>query len=238
MKVAICLIIKDENEYLVEWLNHHIQVGFNYFIIYDNQSKLSVNRYLIMNNIPEKGITIINWNDNKHGSQLRAYKHCCQNYKDFDYIAFIDTDEFIYLTAHKTIQEYINSLPGFDGLGIYWRMYGDINYLTTRRKIEDYVLYYENEHIKSLVNPTKVTKWDDPHFATINGLYIDENKNIINSPIGKHTSKDIYIKHTWTRSLSEFKQKIKRGSGDKVIRQYTLEDFYNYNKLCIQNDIK
>ena len=238
MKLAICLIIKDENEYLIEWLNHHINIGFDNFIIYDNQSKISVNRYLLNENISTENITIINWNDNKHGSQLRAYEHCCQNYKDFDYIAFIDTDEFIYLTVHKTIQEYINSLPKFDALGIYWRMYGDINYPTTKRKIKDYVSYHENGHIKSIVNPKKVTKWNDPHFATINGLYINENKNIINSPIGKHTSKDIYIKHTWTRSLSEFEQKIKRGSGDKVIRHYTLEDFYNYNNSCTQNDLR
>lgn len=236
MKLAICLIIKDENEYLIEWLNHHIQIGFNNFIIYDNQSKLSVNRYLLNENISTENITIINWDDDKHGSQLRAYEHCCQNYKDFDYIAFIDTDEFIYLTNHTTIQEYINSIPKFDALGIYWRMYGDINYPITKRKIENYVLYHENEHIKSIVNPKKVTKWNDPHFATINGLYIDENKKTINSPIGKHTSKNIYIKHTWTRSLIEFAQKIKRGSGDKVIRQYTLEDFYNYNNLCTKNE--
>lgn len=236
MKLAICLIIKDENEYLEEWLNHHKQIGFEYFIIYDNQSELSVNRYLLQNNISEEGITIINWNDDKHGSQLRAYEHCCKNYKDFDYIAFIDTDEFICLNNHRTIQEYINNLPKFDALGIYWRMYGDILYPLARRKIENYTYYHENSHIKSIVNPEKVTNWNDPHFATLNGLYIDENKNIINSPIGKHTSKDIYIKHTWTRSLSEFEQKIKRGSGDKVIRQYTLENFYNYNKLCIKNN--
>ena len=56
MKVAICLIIKDENEYLEEWLQHHKNIGFNYFIIYDNQSKISVNRYLLKNNISDGSI--------------------------------------------------------------------------------------------------------------------------------------------------------------------------------------
>ena len=35
-KIAICLICKDENQYLEEWLNYHRSLGFNHFFIYDN----------------------------------------------------------------------------------------------------------------------------------------------------------------------------------------------------------
>jgi hypothetical protein len=40
MKIAICLIIKDENEYLQEWMDYHRKVGVSHFYIYDNNSKL------------------------------------------------------------------------------------------------------------------------------------------------------------------------------------------------------
>jgi hypothetical protein len=238
MKVAICLIIKDENEYLEEWLQHHKNIGFNYFIIYDNQSKISVNRYLLKNNISEKGITLINWDDNKHGSQLRAYKHCCDNFKElYDYIAFIDTDEFLMLKTHKTIQEFINATHKFDGLGIYWRMYG-MNMTNSRIPIKDYKLYFENPHIKSLVNPKKVINFPDPHKPILepNSIYINELGYKITSPLGLHTSKEIYIKHIWTRSLSEWNEKLKRGSGDKVVRNYTEKEFIDYNKQCVLHD--
>jgi hypothetical protein len=238
MKVAICLIIKNENEYLEEWLQHHRNLGFNYFIIYDNNSSFSVENYLKINNNDNKDIAIYHWKDNEHASQLRAYKHCCDNFKElYDYILFIDTDEFLMLKHHKTIQEFIDSKPKFDGFGIYWRMYG-MNMTNSRIPIKDYKLYSYDNHIKSILNPKKVIRFLDPHKATLekNNVYIDElNRNII-SPIGLHTSKEIYIKHTWTRSLSEWNEKLKRGSGDKVVRNYTEKEFIDYNKQCVLHD--
>lgn len=36
---SICLIIRDENEYLKEWLEWHINQGVEHFYIYDHDSK-------------------------------------------------------------------------------------------------------------------------------------------------------------------------------------------------------
>lgn len=239
MKVAICLIIKDENEYLEEWLTHHRNIGFKYFIIYDNCSKYPVKHYLDneLNLLEDNTIFVNIWKDDLHASQLRAYKHCCENYKEFDYILFIDTDEFLYLKGYNTIQEYINSLPIFDALGIYWRMYGG-NYTNNRIPEKEYTKYYKNEHIKSIVNPKKVIDFKDPHKATLElgSKYIDELSNDIISPLGIHTSETIWIKHIWTRSLKEWNEKLKRGSGDKVVRNYTEKDFINHNEKCTINE--
>jgi hypothetical protein len=237
MKVAICLIIKNENEYLEEWLNHHRNLGFDHFIIYDNQSAPSVTEYFLNKNLTHSDTTVIYWKDNAHASQLRAYKNCCKNYKEFDYVLFIDTDEFLYLKNHATIKEFINSKEKFDGLGIYWRMYGG-NYTNNKIPEKEYTKYYTNKHIKSLINPKKVINFPDPHKAVLqnDSIYIDELGNKITSPLGNHTSDNIWIKHIWTRSLSEWNEKLKRGSGDKVVRKYTEEDFINYNNECILND--
>jgi hypothetical protein len=54
--------------------------------------------------------------------------------------------------------------------------------------------------------------------------------------LSPHTSKDIWIKHIWTRSESEFLEKLKRGSGDKVIRNRTIQNFINYNDKCLLKD--
>lgn len=51
MTIAICLIIKDENQYLEEWLNHHRKLGIDFFIIYDNNSEVSVSEYIKDNNL-------------------------------------------------------------------------------------------------------------------------------------------------------------------------------------------
>lgn len=255
MKIGVVLFVKDENNYLKEWLEHYRKIGFNHFFIIDNGSHRPIISDFIQINkeqwksfedtvrITSKDITFIKWNDdNNIGSQNRAYLFICNQIKGYDYLLFVDTNEFLIIKSHNTIQEYIAHLRDkygkVDGIGIYWRMYGSNKpYFESRMNIKDYVLYKEDNHIKSIVNPVKVNKFQDPHKPSLfNSKYIDENGNDIISPIGKHTSNDIYIKHIWTRSLNEFKEKIVRGSGDKVKRNWKLEDFYTYNDNCILKD--
>ena len=42
MKIGVCLIIKNENEYLEEWLTHYRSLGVDKFFIYDNNSTIPI----------------------------------------------------------------------------------------------------------------------------------------------------------------------------------------------------
>ena len=229
-QIAICLIIRDENEYLEEWLDYHRSIGIDHFFIYDNESKE-----------PVKGnsdVTVKLWTDNKHASQCRAYLDCCKNNDDYDYIAFIDTDEFIMLNGYSNIKDYLQSISvSFDTLVLSWRMYGQPKpYFTEKRPISDYVYYHEDKHVKCIINPKKAISFPTPHNATITGICIDELGNRAQGPWNNHTSKNIWIKHVWTRSESEFKIKIGRGTGDKVTRKRSMQDFINHNDKCTIKD--
>ncbi|WP_371079343.1 hypothetical protein, partial [Salmonella enterica] len=98
------------------------------------------------------------------------------------------------------------------------------------------VYYHEDKHVKCIINPKKAISFSTPHNATITGICIDELGNRAQGPWNNHTSKNIWIKHTWTRSESEFSEKIKRGAGDKVVRKYTMQDFINHNDKCTIKD--
>jgi len=236
--IALCCIAKDENPYFEEWLNHYKNIGFDKFIIYDNNSSPSIIRYFTDNNISTKNITIINWTDEEFGSQSRAYLDCCQKYSDFNYIAFFDLDEF-YMSKSMNVKEDLKSLDYPDGLGIYWRIYGKSKpYFQSRQSIFNYVEYKEWDHIKSILNPNKVIRFPDPHFATLlkNSLYINELNHKLNSPIGLHTSKNIWIKHIYTRSLEEFKQKIKKGDVNTRKFPLNIERFYEINDNLNKKD--
>jgi len=206
MKIALCCIAKDENPYFEEWITHHKKVGFDTIIIYDNQSKMAISRYFTNNNLCTKDVTIINWNDIEFGSQSRAYINCCKEYLDYNYIAFLDVDEF-YISTSMNVKQDLKSLNYPDALGIYWRIYGQPKpYLQKRQSIDKYTYYFGDKHIKSIVNPKLVINFPDPHKAQIkaNSIYIDELNRKIISPIGEHTSNNIFIKHVFTRSLEEF----------------------------------
>ena len=85
MKIGICLIIKNENDYLEEWLIHYRSLGVDKFFIYDNNSTIPITS-------SDDDVDVILWDDEKFGSQNNAYLNCCRTYSSFDYIGFFDTD--------------------------------------------------------------------------------------------------------------------------------------------------
>lgn len=242
MKIAICLIIKDENEYLEEWLNHHRKLGIDYFIIYDNNSKKSVQSYISENNLNNGDIAVHLWDNEKTYSQVLAYEHCYKNYKNFDYIGFIDIDEFYYsvtMDIKKDFAQFKEKHGHFDGIVFYWRNYGNYPYFTERQPIEKYIQWKEEIGVKTFADPKLIKNFLHPHIVTLNGKYIDENGG--SSYIWgteKHSSKYAWLKHTWTRSLPEWEDKILRGDvNDKNRPPKTKEAFYPFNKELKYSDI-
>lgn len=230
MRIAVCCIAKDENQYFDEWISHYKSIGIDDIIIYDNNSK----KELELNNT-----TVIKWVDDKYGSQSRAYLHCCKKYNNFDYILFVDVDEF-YMSKTMSIKKDIEDLQkkygDFSGIGIYWRIYGNTPPFVIRQPVTKYTKWYGDKHIKSIVNPKTVVNFPDPHKANLTGKYINELGEKVVSPIGEHTSTNMYIKHIFTRSKEEFLEKIERGDANTRIKNRTWGDFYNYNNLCIKSD--
>jgi hypothetical protein len=233
IKIAICAIMKDENLYLEEWTNHYFKIGVDKIFIYDNLSEIPLN----CNN---ENVNIIKWDDNNFKSQSRAYLDCAKNNQDFDFIGFFDADEFYIsktMNIKKDIQELKNKYGDFNGMGVYWRIYGNTPPFEEKQPVENYKMWYGDKHIKSLVNPKALIDFPDPHKAILNnGNYIDELGKKIISPIGIHTSENMWIKHVFTRSKKEWESKMKRGDANLRKNIRTWEDFYTYNNLCIKID--
>jgi len=234
MKIGICLIIKNENEYLEEWLTHYRSLGVDKFFIYDNNSTIPIKS-------SDDDVEVILWSNESFGSQNEAYLNCCKTYSSFDYIGFFDTDEFYYSKTMniKTDINYLKEKFGdFSGLGIYWRMYGKpFPYLTERQPMINYNQYHINNHIKSFIDPKTINRFPDPHFASINGKYIDELGRDVVYPTGRHTSEYVWIKHIWSRSEPEFREKIMRGDVNLRTQRFTnFNKYYEYNDKCVLND--
>jgi hypothetical protein len=92
---GICAIIKDCDEnYLREWIDCHEAIGFDYFFIYDNESKNPIKELL------KDYENIIVYDFPGKIQQLPAYMDCITKQKHgeqpkCDWLAFIDEDEFI-----------------------------------------------------------------------------------------------------------------------------------------------
>ena len=232
MAIGLVCIAKDENQYFDEWIRHHLKVGFEHIFIYDNNSKETIE---IAIDLSQK-VSVIKWEDSKYGSQSRAYMNSCARFSNFDYIAFFDVDEF-YMSETMNVKIDLEKLNNPIALGIYWRIYGNPKPFDTRKPVENYIHWHGDKHIKSIIQPSLVKSFPDPHKAELinekKGMYIDENNNQIVSPTGAHTSNSIWIKHVFTRSRQEFAEKMQRGDANTREKNRTWEDFDYYNSLCI-----
>ena len=66
MKTCICAIIKDEQDYIEEWLDYHLGLGFNHIYLYEDYYSTShkniVDRYdnVSLSNLKDFGIAYTN----------------------------------------------------------------------------------------------------------------------------------------------------------------------------------
>lgn len=129
MKFALCGIAGRENIYIREWVEHHIQQGFDKIIIYSTIP--DENPRVVLFDYVMKGIVeIIPWYHQvpKNSAfqdtvQCPAYNDCLDKYgKDFDWIAFFDIDEFLEVNCGD-IHLWFNSMPiynRFDTIIVHW----------------------------------------------------------------------------------------------------------------------
>jgi hypothetical protein len=216
---AICVMCKDDEKALIENIQYHLLLGFDHIIVYDNNSvtPLSNQLYFLPN------VTINTWSDNSHGSQCRCYTKCLNQYrKYFNWIAFIDTDEFIVLNKENNIKDFLKRYENYGGVGINWKCFGSSGHNNIQDSIIDSYVHCPNinsydRHIKSIVNTNKAIGSINPHcFSYIDNYYcVNEHKQKIENAFNDPPSYDYaQINHYIVRSREDFELKLKRGGGN------------------------
>ena len=113
MKSVLCAIVKNENKYLKDWIDYHYKLGFDKIVLCDNNDTEYIN---------ENSVEVLDYR-NKHievdgikrqmefnyGIQEVAYNDCYHNYSnDYDWIAFLDIDEYLILDNGLSINEFLS----------------------------------------------------------------------------------------------------------------------------------
>lgn len=129
MKCAICAIAKNENNYIKEWVEYHLRLGFAHIYIYDNND---VDGEKISEVINNKNVTIIDYRGLK-GMQTKSYTSCFNDYKHlYDFMLFIDIDEFlVFEDKNMNVSEFL-SLKQFSNQNVIrlnWMHFTDNNQL-------------------------------------------------------------------------------------------------------------
>jgi hypothetical protein len=240
--LSLCLICKDENQYLQEWLDYHILAGVQRFYIYDNESQVPVRETL--SEYIQKGWVVVM---EIHGrpKQLNAYDHCISVFgKQSRWIAFIDTDEFLVPKKAMDIKDVLEEYEEFGGLAVSSYFFGSNGHhmpppggqLPSYRIRADEA-FVENKLVKSIVQPEKVLYAHTPHdfIYQQNVIAVNEEKKYIDNQVFPHRSAIIQLNHYYCRSLDEIERKMQRGRGDTT-EGWKRNRFDATNKMSVSED--
>ena len=137
MTSCIVTLVKNEHEYLDEWIQYHLNLGVNYLFIfedYDSKSHKKIcDKYLqvALINIGELLNTdniIKSRNHIFYQRQIiylkNALNYIHNNY-DYDWCFSIDSDEYITIEAkYNNINEVLKEYNEYDAVLINWKNYG------------------------------------------------------------------------------------------------------------------
>ncbi len=235
--LSLCCIIKDENDYLEEWINFHLKTGIGHFYIYDNDSRLPV-----YSTLKELGllqhVTVIRIPG--RAMQIKAYTHCLKKFGHTSkWIGFIDTDEFIVAkSTNGNMIEFLKDYSQYGGLGISSLFFGSNGHQkkTGRPQLESFNMrsdesFGPNSHVKCIVQPEYTESASGAHsFTYKNGKYcVNENFMPVTGPYSPNSVSKIQLNHYYCRSREEYEAKIARGYGDTSKKRQSIE-FDNHDR--------
>lgn len=255
-KIAIKLTIRNEDDYLDEWFQYYISLGFINYIVYNDESTDGtahiLNFYKKIVNITEH---IINSSKSEH------FKHIF-SYKQFDYILNIDIDEFLYVSPNIQLTNYLKKHKNNNNSVIILpvvecknkeQYYKNIKNLEVLKYnfLDNYVVNSVGaRYYKHFFDPSNSTHLNGHDSNPINGTnryknsYIkNDNKSLIENYITKF---DLIIFHFMTRNAEHFEKCLTKYRKNVDNKTYDIVNKYricknslliNLNELMFESNI-
>jgi hypothetical protein len=215
-EVVIVCIVKDEADYLEEWIAYHVAVGVDHFVIYDNGS--TDGSAALLERYQNHGlVTRLDWP--LGGGQLAAYNHALRFFgRTARWLAYYDVDEYLVPLEDDDIPSLLARFPDVAVVRVPRLEFGYSGHRTPPAglAIEAYtqvanVLDLDPDlppRVKSIVRPEAVSAVDI-HLA------FPADVPALGAPTG--TAEEgvrglAQLNHYYTRSFAEFEAKRFRGS--------------------------
>jgi hypothetical protein len=182
-KVAICVLMKDAENYFEEWLDYHLAMGFDAIYIYDNSPSFELNNWFdnTRNHTTLGKVEVMHWLDDSIYNQNNAYEDCVEKFghsetgPKIDYFAFIDVDEFLVIRSPKyndiqgILTDYL--VPYGGALTVNWMMVGSSNKTVSSplpiTKRNQYRAKETHNVVKSFVKASEYIEHKNPHAVEV-----------------------------------------------------------------------
>lgn len=235
-KYVVCTCAKGENDYLIEFIDHYLNLGFDKIYICDNNSDNSIEILLYDYIILEK-VEIFNCR-NFNSFQVQFYSMFAHE-GNYEWCAFFDADEFLELGVYTNIKDFLSTIQE-DVISFNWITYGtnNIRHKDTSKSVQErfiepirpLIMFKENVFVKSILrggynrfencwfNGSHIPMCSNNIIYNIGGYYIADYQSHTHFP---PRYKCGYLKHYYTKSFDEWITKSSRGWPDGTPRLST-----------------
>jgi glycosyltransferase involved in cell wall biosynthesis len=234
---AIC-ITREEQRDVFEWVSYHKALGFDRIFLYDHLSNDRTGEIAT-----HAGAEVIRWEE-VESPQGKAYNHALKTIgADFDWMAFLDIDEFFVPMADGAIPAFLDRIEPHTAVAVNWRCYGSSGHEKhpeglivdsfLQRAPDD---YSANRHVKSFIRPQYALRCRNPHrFDLSEGDYVTPTGDPIDwvKPGKSAVVPDdgiARVNHYHTRSRAHYLKKLSLPRATKGVR----EDHFH---LVDRNDV-
>lgn len=235
MKTAICTQIKNETRYLKEWVDYHIGLGIDHIFLFEDYGSDS-HIHIVGNNNHVTLSTVERFGIHNYHNTKTQHKVCCKLLDeckmrgDYDWILFIDADEFITFEDGYDLQRVCNEYANAPAILMSWMNYGANGHIKRPQgKLLD-------NYTKPGVVIERDRRWAKKSMVNVRlckGLYNIHIAAGAKDVIGNGESaplvyKKIWIRHFFTKSWEDFCERIfERGNMNNNFR--TLDNFFVCN---------
>ena len=239
--LSVMATIKNEANYIEEWIEYHLLIGVEHFYLYDNESTDDLEQILAPY-IKSGVVTYNKWQGKSQ--QLNIYRDGLFKYKNESlWIAILDVDEFIVGLTDENIVNFLKSLSSnVSQVMLGWMVFGSSGkkQFESNLVLDRFRMHASNDWIadsKSIVKAKKSINMPTPHWVDVVGKTINENgqrligyprtdiKTALPMPKNKFR-----INHYYSKSWQEFEYKKSRGFADRNNLQRTMEDFLEHDQ--------
>ena len=223
LDISICVIAKNENLYIKEFVEYYFKLGVDKIFVYDNNDLEGENFNVILGEyIKNKFVDIIDVRGIS-SIQIPIYNYCYRKNKNFyDWIGFLDIDEYLFIENKVSIKNYLSHerFNKCQTVFFNWIMFNDNNLikydsrnLINRFKNPTFKFNQGKSFVRGKINRLVIPTTHIPgininNFCNSNGELIYP-KNFFGYKFEKNPK--AFIKHFYTKTVEEFCDKINKG---------------------------
>jgi hypothetical protein len=216
-RLAVCLRFRDEARFLDEWLEYYLAAGVDHFFMYNNFS--SDNYQEVLQTYQLRGqVSLIDWP--RKPASPDAEHDCIERTRGrFDWVGFIDADEFIVVRDGRTIPDYLDDFGDVPAVALHWYYFGSNGH---EQRPNDWVIRSytrraekPNHHFKVFVRPEQVTRNRNSHnfyYRHARCAVREDGRRVFGSMASPATAKNAWINHYYCKSKEDYLEKSARSS--------------------------